>query len=124
MRDRSFPYFVGVVLAGALTLAESACGRQSVGVARPADLLAWEPQAADPNARITAVSSTADWIYVGFSDGEMFSRANAVGVSWTSYVTGDAGGCGAPIPPDTVTAFAPCANGLPADEQVTFVAFA
>jgi hypothetical protein len=124
MGDRSFLCFVGGVLAGALVLGGAGCGRQLVGVAKPADLLAWEPQATDPTARITAVSSTADWIYVGFSDGEMFSRPNADGASWASYATGEAGGCGAPIPPDTVTAFAISVAGLPADEQQTFVAFA
>lgn len=120
MDARSFLCFVG----GALALAGSGCGRQLVGVAKPPELLDWEPQAIDPTARITAVSSTADWIYVGFSDGEMFSRANADGASWTSYGTGPAGGCGAPIPPDAVTAFAISVKGLPADQQETFVAFA
>lgn len=125
MRDRSFLSFSVLVLAAlAAALAGSGCGRQLVGVAKPADLLAWEPQSTDPTARITAVSSTADWIYVGFSDGEMFFRANADGAAWAPYTTTQGGGCGAPIPPDTVTGFATCVKGLPADEQQTFVAFA
>jgi len=125
MRDRAFPYFVEVAaLAGAIALPASGCGRQLVGVAKPADLLAWEPQSTDPSARITAVSSTADWIYAGFSDGEMFFRANAEGAAWMAYTTTQTGGCGAPIPPDIVTGFGPCVKGLSADEQTTFVAFA
>jgi hypothetical protein len=125
MRGRAFPSFVAAAVAGMIALPGVGCGRQLVGVAKPADLLAWEPQSTDPSGRITAVSSTADWIYVGFSDGEMYFRANAPGASWTPFfVSGGQGGCAEPMPIDPVTALAPSVTGLTASQPTVFAAFA
>jgi len=81
LQDRAGPHFevMAAVMVAAIALGGSGCGRRVVGVAKPEALLAWEPHSADPSARITTVSSTADRVYVGFSDGELFFRANAVG---------------------------------------------
>lgn len=126
MRDRSFLSFSVLGLAAlAAALAGSGCGRQLVGVAKPADLLAWEPQSTDPTARITAVSSTADWIYVGFSNGQIYFRANAAGASWMPFFVQDQpGGCSEPMPLDPVTALAPSVTGLTASQPTLFAAFA
>jgi hypothetical protein len=101
-----------LLLAGAA----AGCGRQVVGVARPETLLAWEPQSADPEARITAVKASAEHTYVGFSDGEMFLKLNVTGGSWIPYKT-DQPGCNPPMLREAVTSFA-------VTEATTFVGYA
>ena len=92
------------------------CGRQVVGVARPEAVLAWEPQSAEPQARITAVKATSERTYVGFSDGEMFLKLNVTGASWIPYKT-DQPGCNPPMLREPVTSFA-------VTEATTFVGYA
>jgi hypothetical protein len=115
--------YLGAMVAMALVLGGSGCGRQVVGVAKPTALLEWEPRSADPGARITTVSATAARIYVGFSDGEMFFRANVAGASWMSFATNQPG-CNPPMLRDAVTALATSVKGLAANEQTTFAAYA
>jgi hypothetical protein len=124
-QDRSVRHFevMAAVMVAAIALGGSGCGRQVVGVAKPNALLAWEPHSADPSARITTVSSTAERMYVGFSDGELFFRANAGGAQWTPFKTNQAG-CNPPMPRDAVTALAIAAKGLTATEQTVFAAYA
>jgi hypothetical protein len=111
------------MLAGAIALGGAGCGRHLVGVAKPTELLAWEPESTDPTARITTVSATSDWIYVGFSDGELFFRANRAGTSWMPFVTSEPG-CNPPMPRDTVMALAPSVTGPAAAEPTVFVGYA
>ena len=115
--EKSRGWFVAP-LAGALVsafLCASGCGRQVVGVAKPAALLAWEPEPADTSAKITAVKVGASRTYVGFSDGERFFAPNGT-TDWLSYDEGPPG-CNQPTPKGPVTAFA-------VTEGFTFVAFA
>ena len=81
------------------------CGDLQVGVAPPEALLAFSPRPNDRSAAITAIKSSGGRTYVGFSDGEMFFRADGAG-SWDAYGQGPAGGCGQPIPGGPITAFA------------------
>jgi hypothetical protein len=125
MRDRLCLY-LGVMAAlavGAMALAGAGCGRRLVGVAKPSALLAWEPQSAEASARITTVSSTAERIYVGFSDGELFFRANVAGASWIPFVSNQPA-CAPPMPRDAVTALATSVTGLSASQPTVFAAYA
>jgi hypothetical protein len=80
------------------------CGVQPVGVAPPEALLAFSPRPDDRSAAITAIKSSGERTYVGFSDGEMFFRANGAG-AWAVYDTGPPG-CDQPVPRGPITAFA------------------
>ncbi|HVT08985.1 MAG TPA: hypothetical protein VHO67_16110 [Polyangia bacterium] len=106
---------IAAALVAALSAASSGCGREVVGVAKPAALLAWEPQPQDARARITAVKTSPQRTYVGFSDGERVFKANGA-ADWTPYDKGS-GACGQPTPNGPVTAFA-------ITEGTTFVAYA
>ncbi|MFL5305789.1 MAG: hypothetical protein ACJ8F1_11280 [Polyangia bacterium] len=106
----------GVIVAA--LLGATGCGRELVGVAKPATLLAWEPQPHDPSARITAVKASPQRTYVGFSNGERFFKPNGA-TAWATYDKGPSG-CDQPTPrgPVTpVTAFA-------VTEGTTFTAYA
>jgi len=81
-------------IVGVLALA--GCGREVVGVAKPEPLLAWEPRAQDPAARLTAVKVGPARTYVGFSNGERYFKSNG-SASWAQY-NGVSGGCGQPTP--------------------------
>ena len=111
--------WVTVVVVTAVSVAAglgaSGCGRQVVGVAKPAALLAWEPEPQDPDAHITAVKAGPQRTYVGFSNGERFFRANAA-AAWTSFDKGPSP-CDQPTPKGPVTAFA-------VTEGTTFTAYA
>ncbi|HVY36789.1 MAG TPA: hypothetical protein VHM31_02610 [Polyangia bacterium] len=106
---------VAGALVAALFAAWSGCGRQVVGVAKPAALLAWEPRPQNPSARITAVKTSPMRTYVGFSDGERLFKVNGA-PDWAPYDNG-AGACGQPTPNGPVTAFA-------VTEGTTFAAYA
>lgn len=80
------------------------CGVLPVGVAPPEALLAFSPRAEDRSAAITAIRSSGERTYVGFSDGEMFYRANGA-AAWAVYDTGPPG-CDQPVPRGPITAFA------------------
>ncbi len=92
------------------------CGRQLVGVAKPAALLDWSPEANHASAQITAVKAGDGRTYVGFSDGEMFYRDDGT-AAWTWYGMGPYGGCGQSVPGRPVTSFA-------VTESTTFAAYA
>lgn len=113
-RTRNVASLAGVLVA-ALSGASSGCGREVVGVAKPAALLAWEPQPQDASARITAVKAGPQRTYVGFSDGERFFKTNGA-AEWAPYDKGS-GGCGQPTPNGPVTALA-------VTEGTTFAAYA
>jgi len=91
----------------ALAWAAAGCGELPLGVAPPEALLAFSPRPDDRTASITAIKSSGARTYVGFSDGEMFFRANAAGVAggWASYDKGPPG-CDQPVPRGPITAFA------------------
>ncbi|HEY8927476.1 MAG TPA: hypothetical protein VIU64_24005, partial [Polyangia bacterium] len=80
------------------------CGVLPVGVAPPEALLAFSPRPDDRAAAITAIKSSGERTYVGFSDGEMFFRANGA-AAWDVYDTGPPG-CDQPVPRGPITAFA------------------
>ncbi|HLK92093.1 MAG TPA: hypothetical protein VKZ18_19530 [Polyangia bacterium] len=126
MRHGSFLHLVApMALGAAVALGGAGCGRQLVGVAKPTDLVAWEPASTDPSARITTVSATADWIYAGFTNGDIYSRANAAGATWAPFfVRTGQGACGEPMTIDPVTALAPSVTGLTASQPYVFAAFA
>ncbi len=91
------------------------CGRQVVGVAKPAALLAWEPCPQDATAKITTVKATAARTYVGFSNGERFFKAN-IEAGWMPFDHGPSP-CDQPTPRGPLTAFA-------VTQATTFIAFA
>jgi len=74
----------------AMTSMIAGCGALPVGVAAPEALVAWSPRPDDRSARITALQSSGERTYVGFSDGEMFSRAS-VGAGWAAFNQGELG---------------------------------
>jgi len=80
------------------------CGVLPVGVAPPEALVAFSPRPDDRSATITAIASSGQRTYVGFSDGEMFYRANGAS-TWDVYDTGPPG-CDQPVPRGPITAFA------------------
>ncbi len=103
-------------MAAALACGAFGCGRQLVGVAKPAALLDWTPQANYASAQITAVKAAGGRTYVGFSDGEMFFREDGA-AGWVRYGMGPYGGCGQSVPGGPVTSFA-------VTESTTFVVYA
>lgn len=116
-----------VALLGVMALAESGCGPHVVGVAKSDALRAWEPQPLDPSARITAVTSAAGRIYVGFSNAEMYFRPSDAGASsWLPFFVRDQQGtCAEPmVRTAAVTAFAPALTGLQGAAPTLFAAMA
>jgi len=108
------PLLAAGVLA-ALLSGSVGCGRQVIGVAKPAALLAWEPCPQDATARITTVKATAARTYVGFSNGERFFKTNAE-AGWMSFDKGPSP-CDQPTPRGALTAFA-------VTQATAFIAFA
>jgi|GEM_PF-5212880 len=96
------PLVLITALVGALTA--SACGDRRLGVAQPELMLTWPPRPGEASARITTVKRGPRGIYVGFSDGEMFLKANGAS-DWSRYDRGPSP-CDQPTPAGPVTSFA------------------
>jgi hypothetical protein len=117
--------FFGVVAA-------PGCGRVVLGklpgdagpaVPKPAQVDAWEPPSADPNARITVVTVGERHTYVGFSNGEIHARANAGGSPWQRLDSEQDGMAGPRTPRRPVTSI--LVNPYPGEDPPTlFVGYA
>jgi len=73
-------------------LAETPDGSAAAPPPKPAAVVAWEPKSVDPHAHITAARVGSDFVYVGFSDGEIYyqpiqatstSATPDAGAAWT-----------------------------------------